>query len=314
MVDFVRFLIVSIFCFAFSGGLAFAQCDQREFDSGFVMNSPVCIPENPKRIVVLDALLTLGTAIDLDLPVVGAPLFKMSDKDLLQHAEKKGITSIGQFSEPDIEKILLLRPDLIIGSSFLGDGVYNMASKVAPTVFINTYHWKDYIRTVAALKGPDAIAQADEKFSRYDRRIADIRSRMPDKTVSIVRITNWDFQVYLEGTDSYAPFAILREAGVKRTPYEIGKDGETMKRPDFEELGNLTGDILLYIIGGANDSDISGRYEEVVQDPLWQLLPAVQSGHVYRVDAGTWMEFSGFVAADRILDDIEKQVIAGKPN
>ena len=98
---------------------------------------------------------------------------------------------------------------------------------------------------------------------------------------------------------------------LRRSPYEVTDDpGLSMKRPDWEELSQLDGDVLLYIVGGTNDSDKDGRHEEVLANPLWQMLPAVKSGNVHRISAATWMEFSGLASANRVLDDIERFVIA----
>ena len=83
----------------------------------------------------------------------------------------------------------------------------------------------------------------------------------------------------------------------------------SMKRPGWEELAELDGDVLLYIVGGTNDSDKDGRHEEVLNNPLWQMLPAVRSGDVHRVGHGTWMQFSGLDSAHQVLDDLERYVI-----
>lgn len=220
------------------------------------------------------------------------------------------VANLGHLIEPSVEKIIAIQPDLIIGSGFLGENAYQLASRIAPTALITADDWKDYLRTLIEVTGSDK--SADDLLSSYEERVAEIRERVPDIEVSIVRITSWDFQVYLDGS-AYAPFAVLREAGVKRTEYETaGEDGKTLKRPDWEQLSQLDGDILLYIVGGTNDSDTNGRLEEVLGNPLWQMLPAVKAGRVYRVDPATWMEFSGVGSAHKVLDDVERYII-GQP-
>ncbi|MGZ2475195.1 ABC-type Fe3+-hydroxamate transport system substrate-binding protein [Sinorhizobium medicae] len=47
----------------------------------------------------------------------------------------------------------------------------------------------------------------------------------------------------------------------------------------------------------------------MLTNPLWKMLPAVKAGRVYRVDAGTWIEFNGLASANKILDDIETYII-----
>ncbi|MEO4042266.1 iron-siderophore ABC transporter substrate-binding protein [Hoeflea sp. CAU 1731] len=271
-----------------------------------VLHAPVCVPDNPHRIVVLDPTFTLGMTIELGLPVIGAPLFGMSDENLRDKAVEQGVEDLGAVTQPNIERIIALQPDLIIGSGML-DPVYDMASRIAPTVLISA-KWRDYYRIIGDVFGKSA--EVTEMFDALDTRIAAIRDKAPDVTVSMVRITSWDFQVYLDAPDAYAPFAVLSEAGIKRSDYETSVDGSTLKRPDWEDLAQLNGDILLYIVGGTNASATNGRHEEVIENPLWKMLPAVEAGRVYRVDPAIWMEFSGVGSANAVLDDVERYIIS----
>lgn len=282
-------------------------CDGRLIEGPGIIAAPVCVPLEPERIVVLDPTFSLGMSLELGLPVVGAPLFGMSDQALRAEAERRSVTDLGAFTEPSIETVIALEPDLIIGAGMLGEMAHAIMSRIAPTVLITLEDWKAFYRELAIATGREAEAAA--LLESFEARAAAIAERAPEVAVSVVRITPWDFQVYLDAPNAYAPFAILREAGVRRSAYETSSDGLTLKRPDWEELGELDGDILLYIVGGANDSAESGRHEEVLANPLWQMLPAVAQGRVHRVDAATWMEFSGIASAHRVLDDIERLVI-----
>lgn len=287
------------------------ECDGNSLSSDFVHAAPLCLPAEPQRVVVLDPSFGLGIGLDAGLPIIGAPLDLMSDEALKTRAEEAGVTSIGVVTEPSLEAIVALQPDMIMaftGSESMASGIYPQLSQLAPTLLYTGIDWRDFYGLIAGITGQhDRIAA---EMQAYDERLADIRARMPDKTVSVLRITSWDFQVYLDAPQSYAPFEVMKQAGVTRTDYETTDDpGLSMKRPDWEELAELDGDVLLYIVGGTNDSDQDGRHEEVVNNPLWQMLPAVQSGNVHRVDAATWMEFSGLGSAQRVLDDLEEYVI-----
>lgn len=291
-----------------SGGAV--ACDGRLIDDNRIYGSPICIPETPQRVVVLDPSFSLGIGLDLGLPIVGAPLMMMSDESLRERAEAAGVANLGFVTEPSLERIIALQPDLIVGftgNPGLAESVYPMLSAFVPTLLDVSGNWRGYYDTIGNLTGhQDEVA---ELFDAYQTRLEDVRARMPDLKVSIVRITPWDFQVYTKTPGAYAPFDIAHEAGVQRTAYETAPDGPSVKRPDWEELAGLDGDILLYIVGGTNDSETSGRHEEVTDNPLWQMLPAVQVGRVYKIDPATWMEFSGLTSAHRVLDDIEQFII-----
>lgn len=306
----LRIFGAAVFSLLFCSGVAYA-CDGRLIDEDRIFGSPLCVPENPKRVVVLDQSFSLGIGLELGLPIIGAPLTRMSDESLLKKAQAAGVEDLGFVTEPNLERLVTLQPDLIIaftGNPGLAESVYPMLSSLAPTMLDTSGDWRGFYNVIGQLSGQeDKVAGL---FKAYNDRLEEVRAKLPDTPVSILRITSWDFQVYTESPDAYAPFEIAAEAGLVRSNYETAPNGPSLKRPDWEELANLDGEILLYIVGGTNDSDVDGRHEEVIENPLWQVLPAVQSGNVHRIDPATWMEFSGLISAHRVLDDIERLIIS----
>lgn len=306
----LRTALISI-VFAALHALPALACEGREISDAHVYRSPLCLTGTPERVVVLDLSFGLGISLDVGLNVVGAPLDRMSDETLRARAEEAGVTSLGFVTEPSLETIVALQPDLIVGfvgSESMAAGIYPMASQLAPTLLYTATDWKAFYGLMAGLTGEEA--RIESEIAAFETRLADVRDRMPDTTVSVLRITSWDFQVYLDSPVTYAPFEIMAQAGVRRSAYETTDDPTlSMKRPDWEELAQLDGDILLYIVGGTNASDEDGRHEEVLASPLWQMLPAVKAGRVHRIDPAVWMEFSGLASAHRVLDDLETFVI-----
>lgn len=285
-------------------------CDGRLIDNERVFASPLCIPADPIRVVVLDHGFSLGIGMELGLPIVGAPLALLSDEALTSAAREASVVDIGMAGEPSLETVVALQPDLMIAATTdegLVQSLHPILSSIAPTLVYTSADWRGYYELIASLTGREE--QVAQDFTAFEERLADIRSRMPDTKVSIVRITSWDFQVSTDTIGMHAPFAVAARAGLKRSDWETEPDGPVLKRPDWEELANLDGDILFYIIGGTNRSDKNGRFEEVVSNPLWQMLPAVKAGRVHRVESSVWVEFRGLPSAHRILDDLENYVI-----
>ena len=308
-----RFILAAMIAVLASAGTGEA-CAGRSLENDAVFGAPLCLPDAPERVVVLDASFGLGIGLDVGLPIVGAPLERMSDAGLKGRAEAAEVSSIGFVTEPSLETIVALQPDMIlgfVGSDSMASGIYPQISQLAPTLLYTDIDWRGFYHLMASFTG--AEEEIDQRFAAYDARLADIAERMPETTVSVLRITSWDFQVYLDAPNTYAPFAIMQAAGVTRSDYETTDDPTvSMKRPGWEELAALDGDVMLYIVGGTNDSDKDGRHEEVLANPLWNMLPAVEAGRVHRVDHGTWMQFSGLGSAHAVLDDLERFVIDGE--
>ncbi|QRI66612.1 iron-siderophore ABC transporter substrate-binding protein (plasmid) [Shinella sp. PSBB067] len=300
-------LIISALAMLLSLTPAVAQCQGRAI-SEHVLGAPVCVPVAPTRIVVLDPFYNLGMGLELGLPIVGAPLMTAQDTDLRMAAEKASVTDIGDARQPSLERIVALKPDLIIGDATLHAQVRGMFEKIAPTVLIDVRNWKDHLRVLADMTGrKDAAA---ELLDGYQARVAAIRARVPQFPVSVLRITPTGFHVYVSGPASYAPYAVLREAGVQRTAYETVTDDTAFKRPGWEEIGLLDGKILLYVVVSGYDQAPDDALEAAtIKNPFWQMLPAVQAGKAHRVDRGTWMGFHGVASAHRVLDDVERYIV-----
>lgn len=275
-----------------------------------VAGSPVCVPAKPQRIVTLDPWQTLGILQELGEPVIGAPLIGIEEPHV-RAALAPDVADVGHPLQPSLERLVGLKPDLIIGSSYLHGTSQDALARIAPTLLIDPINWKEHFRLVAELTGH--AERAAELLHAYEARAAAIRARLPDLTVSVVRVAPSGFQVYLQGPAAYGPYAVLEEAGIRRTAYEVTHDQTILKRPDWEEIAALEGDVLLYVVVSGYDSAQDDALEaETRANPLWQMLPAVRAGRAYRVERGSWMGFSGVGSAHKVLDDIE-QFVLGAP-
>lgn len=300
-------LFLAVFISLFYVAVASAACVGLLVEKN-VLHAPVCIPSNPQRIVTLDPLLTYGALSELGVRVVGAPLFGIQDAEIRQDALQAAVVDIGHPAQPSLERVTSLKPDLIIGSSEFHGQIYDTVSKIAPTLFIDHIDWKDHIALLALMTGKEAKANALK--SAYESRLASIRPRVSDATVSVARVKPGGFNVYMDGPAAYAPYAVLHDAGVKRTSFETVTDRTIVKRLDWEGAGALSGDILLYVVvSGYDPAPDEALMAETAANPFWQLLPAVAAGQAHRVDRATWMGFHGYASAHRVLDDIERYTL-----
>ncbi len=275
--------------------------------------SSVCVPETAERIVTLDPFYSLQMSLEMGLSVIGSSSFTSDGgfPDALSPESLEGVEVIGAFDAPNLETITTLAPDLIIGDAFFLSEQFDLFNEIAPTVLVSGANWKSWYSTIAAAAG--VPEQAETAFEEYDARIADLQALIPDDmTVSFLRIVPDGFQLYREAPNPYAPVAVMSEAGVTRPDFESGTDEESFARLDFEGLANIEGDLLLYVVGGAND-DAAQLEEDTTGNPIWQLLPAVQAERAYRVGTSHWMSFGGLTSAHAVLDDLFTYVAGVDP-
>ena len=97
----------------------------------------------PKRVVVLfngmvDISLTLGVK-----PVGAVESWVQAPWYHYLRADMAGVKNLGSELQPNIEAIVALKPDLIIGAKPRHEKIYGQLSKIAPTLFVDQlFEWK----------------------------------------------------------------------------------------------------------------------------------------------------------------------------
>jgi iron complex transport system substrate-binding protein len=103
--------------------------------------------------------------------------------------EVEGIKNVGDASQPSLEKILLLKPDLILTTDYSNaDQKYNLLSAIAPTVPVftqedipsinweNKPYFQENLRYIAKIIGQET--KAEEVLSQYQKRIEELQKRL----------------------------------------------------------------------------------------------------------------------------------------
>ncbi|MEH7251696.1 ABC transporter substrate-binding protein, partial [Neobacillus niacini] len=92
-------------------------------------NGPVEVPAEPKRVILLSGFT--GNVLALGVNVVGVDVWSKNNPTF-----EKEMKDVEEVSDQDLEKIIELEPDLIIGLSNIKN--IDKLSEIAPTV---TYTW-----------------------------------------------------------------------------------------------------------------------------------------------------------------------------
>ncbi len=137
-----------------------------------------CVPKHPKRVVVwggteLDPVLALGIT-----PIAGNPNVLTYVKEKLPPGQWQGIENIDNPQGPNLEYILELKPDLILGHESRIKQVYAQLSQIAPTVLDGSEDWKSTFWLFA--EALDQTEKAQQVMDHYDARISAFKSKMRD--------------------------------------------------------------------------------------------------------------------------------------
>jgi iron complex transport system substrate-binding protein len=200
--------------------------------------------------------------------------------------------------------IRAVEPDVILGSHELQGPLYPALNKIAPTVMTDGggASWELSVRLHGEALG--RTNDAERLLSDWDRRVAKLRSRLgdnaPDTAVSVVLVG--PDGILMAGADSF-PGRVLSDVGLGRPPSQDGpRESETVSPDQIPALDGRV--ILLSVAPGAEK-----RLAELEANPRWKRLPAVRSGAVERVDAGTWWSGGGILAARAALADLDRVLV-----
>ncbi|MGW0433303.1 ABC transporter substrate-binding protein [Micromonospora sp. NPDC003197] len=267
------------------------------------------VPVSPKRVVVLDTD-KIDTALSLGVVPVGAA----------RAGEAKGwptyfgdqltsIKEVGVLTEPDLEGITALKPDLILGSKFRQEKFYDELSKIAPTVFTEKVGitWKENFLLDGKALGKDQ--QARDLLAAYEKRAKDLGAKLGDpaaRKISIVRFMPAEIRVY--GPDSFSGI-VVGDVGLGRPERQLlaDKEDKRMDKVSPERIAEVDGDIIFVAAYGEK---AAAEQAKVTGGTLWKNLPAVKAGKSHVVPDEIWMTGIGVTAAGKILDDLEKYLTA----
>jgi len=261
------------------------------------------VPDDPQRVVVLDYSALEGV-LALGVQPVGTVLGgSLTEQPAYLRDRLQEVATVGQPTQPSLEKILSLQPDLILGSKAWGGSYYSQLAKVAPTVFTEDINenWKQDLMLYAEALNKTNVAEAelDQYYARLEEFKQQMGNRLQDTEISIARALLGTVRLYLK--DSFIG-QILDDAGLRRPPSQdkMIYSQEISK----EELQLADGDVIFVI---AVDSEESAELEVLKSDLLWSRLNAVQANQVYPVP-GYWLG-PGLISANHVIDDLFKYLI-----
>ncbi|WP_413320468.1 ABC transporter substrate-binding protein [Agrococcus sp. 1P02AA] len=220
-------------------------------------------------------------------------------------------TDVGTRTEPSIDAIAGLAPDLIVATSGRDAGAYADLEAIAPVVVVQGADAASPIETMVAdlrLVG-EAVgneAAADEAIEAYEAHVAEVSAMVEERGLAGIELAHMDGWE-TGGQVSIRPYAegALLPAAFESVGFVNGWPGEGdpqygLGSTDVEGLTALGDDThILYTTGG--DVDV---FETVLADnTIWTGLPTVQAGNVHRLPDGIWL-FGGVDSLTAYLDAI----------
>ena len=257
------------------------------------------LDKTPSRVVVLeysfvDALAQVGVS------PVGVADDNKIDRILPQVREKIAAwQSVGTRSQPSLEVIASLKPDLIIADPSRHTAVFEELKKIAPTVMFDSRHESYQENLETAQKIGDLVGKSAEmkaKINEHNDYIANIAKNLGVQGKKASFGTSREDKFNIQNDNGYVG-SFLTTLGFAPTKLnsdqafvEINLEQLVMEKPEY------------LFIAHYRDESIARKWEA---EPLWKVIPAVKANHVYSVDSDMWARGRGLEASKIMAKQIE---------
>ncbi|WP_188067108.1 ABC transporter substrate-binding protein [Brevibacillus brevis] len=277
------------------------------------------IKGTPKRIVALEwssaeHLLALGIQ-----PVGIADIPNMKKWVKLPVEIAPEVVDVGSRTSPNLESIMMLKPDLIIGIKRNVEANYDEMSKIAPTIAFDTNpaegQGSQYDRMIEIFKQIADItgknAEAEAALKDLDKTYAEAKEKLTKagaNKVPFVLAMGYSSQNAVEfrlSTDNSTAASILINIGLtnKYKPKKFEQTGMTLA--DVEALPALQDANFLHII----QTDDNVIENQLKNNPVWNGLTFVKENRVYALGGDLWPyggTMSAKILANKAVDLLAK--------
>lgn len=288
----------------------------------------------PQRIVALTPfMLELLLALDVQ-PVGYADVVAFHQGDYDNPSEQipylgDRITTqpvnVGLHHSPSTEKLLKVKPDLILATEF-SQSHYKTLSSIAPTLIFRAQEAETNLRAIA--QAVDRADRAEQRLNQTEQLIAASRQEFAPIVASYPEIT------LLSSFDEAQPFnlithytsmcsALVKELGFQLV-YPAGMDEATLSNPTIPisletlpQLNDADSIVLLGVNFAPNQSAQNfseGQLRQVQQkwekSAIAQSLTASKNERVYFVPAYTCYGLPGPIGTELYLEELKEQLLS----
>ena len=258
---------------------------------------PIEVPADPKKVILLSGFT--GNVIDLGVNIVGVDVWSKNNPTF-----KDELKDVEEVSDENLEKIIELEPDLIIGLSNIKN--LDKLKEIAPTV---TYTWGkvDYLTQHLEIgkllnKEKEAQAWVDDFKTRAQTAGEEIRAKIgEDATVSVLEA--YDKDLYVFGDNWARGTEILYQAMNLKMPEKVKE--MALKSGYYtisaEVIPEYAGDYV--ILSKYAEADSSFQETETYKN-----IPAVKNKRVFEMN-GQGASFSDPVTLENQLEFFKKSFL-----
>ncbi|CAG7638392.1 Iron-uptake system-binding protein [Paenibacillus solanacearum] len=261
-----------------SGGAPSAAVPAKKTVTYLGKEYTVTVPTD--KIVITGALEAMEDALMLGVKPIGAITTGGKFPEMFKPITGSS-QSIGEKTQPNVETILKLKPDVILGSTKFPADVSEKLAKIAPAIPVShiATDWEQNLRLLGELTGKQA--QAEQILKQYKDSIAAGKSRLSEKwkgkKVVTVRIRSGSLNVY--PADVFLNPTIYSDLGFE-VPNEI-KAAKSQQTISIEQFSAMNPDAVFLQFSEDENKDKLKALEELQNNPIWKSTNAAKNNKVF---------------------------------
>lgn len=244
------------------------------------LDAEYTVPATAERIVITGAMEAMEDSVLLDIHPVGAIAVSGKFPEMFSAITDKA-ESIGEKTEPNFEKILSLKPDLILGSTKFDPAVLEKLEQIAPTIPYShvATNWDANLTLLGELTGKQE--QAAKLIEQYKTDLAAAKESavagLKDKKVLLVRIREGSIFIY--GKDLYFNPSLYTDLGL--TLPDAVAAAKKQEQLSIEQFAQINPDVVFIQFSEDENSKATGALDELQKNPIFQSVSAAKNGKVF---------------------------------
>ncbi|MFB7817653.1 ABC transporter substrate-binding protein [Paenibacillus chitinolyticus] len=248
-----------------------------------VLGREIVLEKKPEKVALLFFRNFEHVFLLDEAPAAATDLNVLDEWESLAPYKSSRITDIGSMTNPNMEKLLEVGPDLIIMVSARYGSYGDQLEKIAPVITVdsNENNWQGALREYGKIFGKEQ--KAETEITRIEALITDSKEQLKkfsDKTFGVIMLGDkvfWGFTTQ---------FVFNKETGLALQPpsqyVNMSTKGEQIS---LEGLAAMNPDYMFVADIGGSSKKLKGYLNDLESNSAWKSLNAIKNGRMYALDS-----------------------------
>lgn len=238
------------------------------------------VPAIAERIIMAGSMESMEDALVINVKPIGATTVS-GEFPAMFASIMEGVTGVGEKTQPSVEEMLKLKPDVILASTKFPAESLEKFSSIATTIPVShiSTNWEANLKLLGELTGKQELV--NQELQKYQDNMNQLKQSLgpvlKDKTVLAVRIRTGGMYIYPQNI-FFNP-SIYEDLGAD-VPDAVLK-AEAQQLISLEMLTEINPDYLFIQFAEGENVETPKTLEELKNNPIFKSINAVKNDHLF---------------------------------